>query len=92
MRDITRQARLDAPGTLHHVMVRGIERRRIVDDEQDRKEFVTRLGTVAKETAISIYAWALLSNHAHILLSSGVEGLSKFMRRLLTGYLRGHPS
>ena len=77
---------MDAPGTLHHVMVRGIEGRRIVDDEQDRKEFVSRLGTVAIETATSVYAWALLSNHAHILLSSGVHGLSKFMRRLLTGY------
>ncbi len=83
---MTRQARLDAPGTLHHVMVRGIEGRRIVDDEQDRKEFVARLGTVAIETATSVYAWALLSNHAHILLGSGVHGLSKFMRRLLTGY------
>ncbi len=83
---MARQARLDAPGTLHHVMVRGIERRRIVDDEQDRREFVTRLGTVARETATSVYAWALLSNHAHILLSSGVQGLSTFMRRFLTGY------
>jgi len=50
---MARQARLDSPGTLHHVMVREIERRRIVDNEQDRKEFVTRLGTVAIETATS---------------------------------------
>ncbi len=83
---MARQARLDTPGTLHHVMVRGIERRRIVDDKQDRREFVARLGTVAIETGTSVYAWAILSNHAHILLSSGVQGLSKFMRRLLTGY------
>ena len=27
-----------------------------------------------------------MSNHAHILLASGVMGLAKFMRRLLTGY------
>ncbi|MBI2350858.1 MAG: transposase, partial [Deltaproteobacteria bacterium] len=39
-----RQARLDAIGTLHHVMIRGIEKRRIVDDGQDRKDFVLRLG------------------------------------------------
>ncbi|MBI2361082.1 MAG: hypothetical protein HYV04_19620 [Deltaproteobacteria bacterium] len=57
-----RQARLDAVGTLHHVMIRGIEKRRIVDDEQDRKDFVLRLGKLASETATSIYAWALLSN------------------------------
>ncbi len=36
--DMARQARWNAPGTLHHVMVLGIERRRMVDDEQDRKE------------------------------------------------------
>ena len=28
-----RRARLDAPGTLHHVMVRGIDRRRIGIEE-----------------------------------------------------------
>ena len=37
-----RQARLDAPGTLHHVIIRGIEKRQIVDDEKDRVNFVKR--------------------------------------------------
>ena len=81
-----RQARLDSPGTLHHVMIRGIEGRRIVDDEQDRSDFVRRLGELAAESGTPIYAWALISNHAHILLSSGGLGLAPFMRRLLTGY------
>ena len=81
-----RQARLDSPGTLHHVMVRGIEKRRIVDDETDRRDFVRRLGALAEETRTPIYAWALMSNHVHILLCSGALGLAKFMRRLLTGY------
>ena len=81
-----RQARLDSPGTLHHVMIRGIEKRRIVDDDVDRNDFVRRLGRLAEETRTPIYAWALMSNHAHLLLCSGVMGLAKFMRRLLTGY------
>jgi hypothetical protein len=33
------QIRLDAPGVLHHVMVRGIEKRPIVDDAKDRGGF-----------------------------------------------------
>ena len=45
-----RRARLDAPGTLHHVMVRGIESRRIVNDVADRKNFVERLGELAAGT------------------------------------------
>jgi REP element-mobilizing transposase RayT len=81
-----RQARLDAPGTLHHVIIRGIEKRRIVDDDRDRNNFISRLGQIAVATRTSIYAWALMTNHAHILLSSGPQGLSSFMRRFMTGY------
>ena len=56
-----RQARLDSPGTLHHVIIRGINKRRIVDDEEDRKDFVRRMGTLAEETLTGIYAWALMT-------------------------------
>ena len=81
-----RRARLDAPGTLHHVMVRGIEGRRIVNDAADRKNFVKRIGELSVDTPTAIYAWALMPNHAHILLRSSETGISGFMRRLLTGY------
>jgi putative transposase len=81
-----RQARLDAPGTLHHVIIRGIEKKRIVDDKYDRVNCVTRMGDLAQETETSIYAWSLMTNHIHILLKSGQQGLSHFMRRFLTGY------
>jgi len=83
---LPRQARLDAPGTLHHIIVRGIEKRQIVDDDKDRKSFVDRMGSLALETDTAIYAWTLMGNHAHIFLRSGPSGLSKYMKRLLTGY------
>ncbi|HMK66453.1 MAG TPA: transposase, partial [Thermodesulfobacteriota bacterium] len=73
-------------GTLHHVMVRGIEKSWIFEDDEDRKHFLRRLGPLALETETRIYAWSLLTNHAHLLLKSGPEGLPGFMRRLLTGY------
>lgn len=81
-----RQARLDTPGTLHHVIIRGLERGAIVRDDTDRTAFVTRLGDVARTTGTAIYAWALLPNHAHLLVRSGPSGLPRFMRRFLTGY------
>ena len=80
------RARLDAPGTLHHGIVRGIEKRRIVNDVADRKDFVQRLGELAAATKTAAYAWALMTNHAHILLRSSEIRLSGFKRRLLTGY------
>jgi len=81
-----RQARLDAPGTLHHVIMRGIESGKVVGDREDRENFVSRMGKIASDTETVIYAWALMPNHAHILLRSGPHGLSKYMRRFLTGY------
>ena len=81
-----RQARLDTPGTLHHIMIRGIEQRNIVDDRKDRQDFVSRMGAIASDTKTAVYAWALMTNHAHILLRSGPKGVSTFMGRFLTGY------
>jgi REP element-mobilizing transposase RayT/predicted HTH domain antitoxin len=77
---------LDAPGTLHHVIVRGIEKKPIVKDDSDRADFVDRMGQVALESKTPVYAWALMTNHSHILLRSGPKGLSGFMRRFLTSY------
>ena len=51
-----RRARLDAPGTLPHVMIRGIEGKRIFRDTQDRKDFVTRLGDLSEQTGTRILA------------------------------------
>jgi putative transposase len=83
---LPRKARLDAEGAIHHTIVRGIEQRRIFDDDGDRRNFISRMAKVAVESETTIYAWALLPNHAHVLMRSGPLGISKFMRRLLTGY------
>ncbi|MEI8031980.1 MAG: transposase [Chlorobiaceae bacterium] len=81
-----RGARLDMPGTLHHVMMRGIEKGVIFCDDMDRKAFLDCMGKLAKELDTGIYAFALMNNHAHILLKSGVCGLSAYMRKLLSWY------
>src|SRR3990172_2456581 len=81
-----RGPRLDAPGTLHHVMVRGIERRAIFRDDADRADFVGRLAALAERGALQIYAWVLLPNHAHLLVRTGIRPLARTMRSLLTGY------
>jgi REP element-mobilizing transposase RayT len=81
-----RQARLDAPGALQHVMARGIERRKIFLDDKDRTSFLERLALILEETQTQCYAWALIPNHFHILLRIGTTPLSTVMRRLMTGY------
>ena len=81
-----RKARIDAPGALHHIIVRGIERKAIFKDSRDYSNFLDRLGNVLEETETPCFAWTLMSNHIHMLLRTGYAPISTVMRRLLTGY------
>ncbi len=92
-----RAARLDIAGVLQHVIVRGIERRDVFVDDQDRTSFLDRLSVLLVKMEMDCFAWALMENHAHILLRPTDKNLGEFMRRLLTGYavtfnLRHHRS
>jgi putative transposase len=82
-----RQPRLDAPGALHHVMGRGIDGVKIFSNREDREDFLERLADLCGADALSIYAWALMSNHFHLLVRTGNQLLSNSMRKLLTGYV-----
>jgi len=81
-----RQARLDIPGALHHIMVRGINKSDIFLDDQDKQQFLERLALNLADTKCAVYAWALMSNHVHLLFKSGEHGISEVMRKQLTWY------
>ena len=81
-----RAARLDMPGLLQHVIVRGIEKRDIFLDDQDRQSFLRRFSKLLQETETDCLAWVLLPNHLHLLLCPKRSKLAVLMRRLLTGY------
>ena len=81
-----RSARIDLPGLLQHVMMRGIERRDIFLDDEDRSRFLGRFSRLLRESGAICYAWALLPNHVHLLLKPTSYSLARLMRRLLTGY------
>ena len=81
-----RQSRIDTPGALHHIMARGIEGGNIFRNDDDRGHFLERLENILKETETSCYAWALIPNHFHLLLRTGLTPITTVMRRLLTGY------
>jgi len=77
----------DAPGAFHHIICRGIERKRIFLDDEDRGKFVARLGDVLLRTSTRCFAWDLIPNHFHLLLSTGSLPIASVMERVLTGRL-----
>ncbi len=81
-----RKARIDATGASHHIIIRGIERRKIFFEDSDRISFLEHVRKIITDTQTQCYAWALIPNHVHILLRSGSVPIATVMRRLLTGY------
>ncbi len=65
---------------------RGLERRVIFTDNTDRADFVVRLAALAEAGVFMVYAWALLPDHAHLLVRTRSRPLAWTMRSLLTGY------
>lgn len=81
-----RQARLDVPGQLYHVMSRGIERGKIFIDEDDYIDFIERFGVWLGKSGGKCLAWCLMPNHFHFLVLRGKRPLSEIMHHMLTGY------
>ena len=81
-----RKSRIDAPGALHHIIARGIGRRKVFDDNDDRDFFIERLGKIICDTETQCFAWALIPNHFHLLLKTRIIPIATVMKRLLTGY------
>ncbi len=66
VRGTPRGPRLDAPGALHHVMIRGVDRQGIFRTEEDHEDFLQRLAPISQCTGLRPFAWVLLPNHAHL--------------------------
>jgi putative transposase len=84
-----RVARRDAPGCVHHVTARGIEKRAIFYDDRDCCRFLDLLEEVLQDTAVVCFAWALMPNHFHLVLRTTEQPLRRVMARLNTAYAVG---
>ncbi len=80
-----RGPRLDAPGVLHHLRVRGLERRAIFRDDQDRGAFRRHRAALVAAGALRVDAWSLWPNHAHLLVRTGEVPVARSRRALLAG-------
>lgn len=83
---MARKTRPDWKGALHHIMVRGIDGKAVFQNESDKFDLIGRFAELVPELHVSIYAWAVMPNHLHLLVRTGREPIYKFMQCLLTGF------
>ena len=83
---MARKLRLEYEGAIYHVTMRGVDRRRLFEDDEDRRRFLSRLGDGAEEHGVRVYLFCLMSNHVHLVVETPLANLSAFMHGLQTGY------
>jgi REP element-mobilizing transposase RayT len=76
-----RRSRLDLPGSLHHICIRGVDGRRIFVDEADPVDLLRRYERWSLETKTRSLAWSLDGNHAHFVIERGEQPMAVLMAR-----------
>lgn len=69
-----------------HICLRGNRKQNVFYDNSDRYEFLVKLESASVEYKTNILEFALMDNHAHILVYT--PNLTKFMRSFLISYVR----
>ncbi len=82
-----RQARQKSASGIYHIMMRGINRQIIFEDDEDYFRFIQTLQNYKEKSEYEIYAYCLMDNHVHLLLKVGKEPLEQIMRRICGSYV-----
>jgi len=87
-----RHPRVHAEGLLYRVIARGNNGQKVFFGESDYQAFIEGLRNVRQRYPFSLYAYALMSNHFHLLLEVHRFPTARILQSLLTGYARRLPS
>lgn len=82
-----RQSRRKSGSGIYHIVMRGINRQVIFEDEEDCMKFMQTLQKYKEKSRYEVYAYCLMGNHVHLLLKIGEEPLEQVMRRICGSYV-----
>ena len=81
-----RRPRLQFPGAIYHVVIRGNGRRSLFHDESHYALATKGLVEEVQRSAWEVLAYCWMPNHIHLLVRTPEPNLSSGMQRWLSGY------
>ena len=85
---MARKPRIHFPGALYHVIARGNRGQKIFRYDSDYELYLQFLKEYKERYRFSLYSYALLPNHLHLLIEVGETRLSRLMQSLQFRYTR----
>ena len=81
-----RQARKQSQSGIYHIMIRGINRQSIFEEDEDKERFIKTIKYYKAISKYEIYAYCLMNNHVHLLIKEVIEPISLVMQRINGSY------
>lgn len=83
---MSRHPRQQSRSNYYHIMLRGINRQNIFEDDDDRARFIDTVFRFTEDSRATVTAWCLMSNHVHLLICS--ESIpDTFMKKIGCSYV-----
>lgn len=82
-----RQARQLSQSGIYHLILRGINKQVIFEDNEDREKFIWCLQYYKELGQYEVYGYCLMDNHIHLLIKEGKEPIAKTMKRIGVSYV-----
>lgn len=79
---MARPLRLESPGNVYHVTVRGDRKERIFDDDADRISLLQLINEAVELHHWHLLAYCLMNNHYHLEVETPIANLAAGMRRI----------
>ncbi len=84
---MARQARQKCEAGIYHVMLRGVNRQPIFEDDEDSARFLSTLDRFKKECRCPVLAYCLMGNHVHLLIKENDTPLQVFFKKAGVSYV-----
>ncbi|NMD72658.1 transposase, partial [Bacillus sp. DNRA2] len=82
-----RKARKRSSSGVYHIMLRGINRQTIFEDDEDRRKFLETLKKYRDISKYELYGYCLMDNHVHLLMKESEETISDAIKRISSSYV-----
>ena len=84
---MARVARRRSDSGIYHIMLRGINRQNIFEDDEDRYKLLEILSYFNNQEKYKIYSYCLMGNHVHLLLKEEEDTISDAVKRISSTYV-----
>ena len=89
---MSRKARRKSKTGIYHIMLRGIDKRNIFLDDEDKRKFINNVMKAKERGNFTLYAYCIMNNHVHLLIKEESEPIGKSVKRISIGYIAWHNS